>query len=609
MNQPIQILYAGSDPVNRAAAEILRCEGFPWIEEHGVEDFDGAAPGVSIVVVAGTEITVQTARRLATMVAQQGVTLVALAPAPALARALGITIGAPVVDAHLTVVDLPRWEHGDMRLLCPDDTARPLTGAEVVAAFDGAEERPSGAGILSARLEKGRVWFYGYDLCRTILTLRHGTGQLDPPEDRPWRHSGPRAMYGFQELSAKLPHDVPVADLHQDILRSILTEALADTAIPRLWHFPEAAPAMWFIRTDGCGEAGLEVEIEVMEKRGAVLSFYRPLKSRYSGEQIRAWHKRGHGMAIEANITNIACPESEDGAGNRERKGRPAAEINAHFLPAIRENLQRHRDSFIRETGLQMEAVLFHAGHWTGLPMARLVRELGWPTALGFQSHDLRIWQGDRKGPYMVATALPMRYLDRDAGVIDLWYPPHQHIDMPWQGLAKQMLPKVSEDDPELWQRMLGQLGEVYGAQLARFAKASAQRWHGAQMCTFHSCYVASPRPHIGTSKLALEMALEGARAAGCRIENVERFSRFFRARADVRLASRRVEAGKTFLTLSSEAGVEGLTLILPDVVKEVWLGDTGEKVPVREVALEGRTQRAVVVNLKSASSLKLCLG
>ena len=465
----------------------------------------------------------------------------------------------------------------------------------------------SGTGIVTVRLGKGRAWLYGYDLCRTIATLRHGTGRLDPPSECHTGWKGPRVVYSFWELSGKLPHDIPVADLHQDILRSIVTEALADTALPRLWYFPEAAPALWFVRGDGCGEAGADFEVEVLETHGAYLSFCRPLKSRYSGALMREWHARGHGISIEANINDITQPVVEGPSGEKKRGGRTAAELNAHWLPAIRANLEQHRDAFIRETGLEMETFMTHSAQWTGFPMARIVRKLGWHILLPFQSYDPRMRPGDRKGPYMISTALPMRAFDWEAGVLDLWHIPYQWIDVIWQHVAGQQSAGKTLD-PKSLRSMLGQTGEEYGAQLVWFAEDAAKRWHGVQICSFHPCYVASPQPYLGSSQQALEMGLEGARAAGCRFENLERWSRFFRARASVRLTEWWTEKRNTFITLESAISIEGLTLLLPDRVTDARFRETDEEVPVREVILEGRAQRAVVVDLRTGSPLTLCL-
>ena len=182
MNQPIWVLHTGSDPTNSVCAEILRCEGFPWLEERSSEVFDVVPPGVKLLVV-GTGIRPKTAERLAKAVAQ-GVSLVALTTDPVLVAAFGVTVQEPMVDAHLSVVDLPNWEHGDVPLLCPDDTAKPLEGGHALADLCDSSNHRCGAGVVTVRLGEARAWLYGYDLCRTIATLRHGTGHLDGPPDR-----------------------------------------------------------------------------------------------------------------------------------------------------------------------------------------------------------------------------------------------------------------------------------------------------------------------------------------------------------------------------------------------------------------------------------------
>ena len=606
MHQPIQILHVGSEVTNEVCAEILRCEGFPFFETHPAEGFDGMPPGVQLLVVAGTGLNAAVAGRLAKAVAQ-GACLIAMAPDAALAAAFGVTLGEPVRDAHVGVIDLPGWEHGAISLFCPDEVARPMAGGQPVAMLYREGDHAGGAGIVEVRPGKGRAWLYGYDLCRTIVALRHGTGRLEPPVDQQDTWSGPRALYGFWELAEKLPHDVPVADLHQDILRSIMTAALGDAGLPRLWHFPEGAPALWLIRGDGCGEEGAEVEVEVVERYGAYLSFCRPLKSRYSGELMREWHGRGHGISIEANINHITQPRVEEGPGKQGRRMRTVAELNERWLPAIRAHLEEHRDSFRRETGLEMETFMTHSAQWTGLPMARLVEELGWRTLLPFQSHDPRVRPGDRKGPYLISTALPMRYFDRDVGVLDLWHVPFHWIDVLWQFVAKYAA-TGQKVDPESVRRELGMNGDDYGEQLARSAEDAARRWHGAPCCSFHPCYVSSPWPVFGSSRRALEMGLEGARAAGCGFANLEQWSRFFRGRAGVRLKARWRTPDAEFVTLESSLEVAGLTVLMPDRVEAVRSGERGENLPLREFALEGRQQQGIVVDLPEKVPLTLCM-
>ena len=250
----------------------------------------------------------------------------------------------------------------------------------------------------------------------TVATLRHGTGDVHERLAKDMGPlTGPRHIYGFFELSDKLPRDVPVCDLHQDILRTLVGEALSDTCLPRLWHFPDAAPALWFVKGDGCGEAGADVEVEVVEQYGAYLTFYRPPVSRYGGDLMRDWHARGHGITIEANLDDITRPVVEV-SGKTERKALTVEDLNEDALPDIRANLEQHRDSFMRETGLEMDTICIHGCQWSGQPMAEMVVELGWYTPTHFISHDPRMRHDERYGPYMISTALPLRYFQHGVG-------------------------------------------------------------------------------------------------------------------------------------------------------------------------------------------------
>lgn len=279
-----------------------------------------------------------------------------------------------------------------------------------------------------------------------------------------------------------------------------------------------------------------------------------------------------------------------DVSGKKVRRSRTAQDLNENALPDIRANLETHRDRFFRDTRLEMDTICIHGCQWSGQPMAEMVVDLGWYTPTHFISHDPRMRHDERYGPYMISTALPLRYFQHGMGVLDLWH-------MPAQWDESQTLGERDSADPKSTGRV-GLSAEAYGEELTRFAEDAARRWHGCQIANFHPSYVAMSQDDPRASRRALEMGLDGARAAGCRFENQERWSRFSRARADVRLAERRTEGEAVVLTLVSPGDLHGLTLLLPDRVTGVRGAETGNALDVREVVLEGRRQRAISLNL-----------
>ena len=185
MNQPILLLYADNALTTPVSADILRCEGFPWLEAKPAASFVDAPPDVELIVVAGCGVSRETAERLAAAVAA-GTSLIALAPDPALLGVFGATASESVADAWLTVRQLPRWEHGSLPLLCPDDISQPLSGGETIAELRDLEGTVHGAGIVEARLGEGKAWLYGYDLCQAVVTFRHGDGTCMNDLSKTW---------------------------------------------------------------------------------------------------------------------------------------------------------------------------------------------------------------------------------------------------------------------------------------------------------------------------------------------------------------------------------------------------------------------------------------
>ena len=620
--QPILVLRAGSDPVHALVAEVLRCEGYPWLAELPAADFEEVPAGVCLLVLAGGDVDARTASRLASAGAR-GLTLIATAPA--LAAELGVTLLSPLSDAHLSMRAMLGWQHGALPLLCPGE-ARPLQGAREVAGFEGAQGESAGSGLVEVPVGAGRAWLYGSDLARVMAALRHGTGALD---ERPQRDmgplAGPRHLYGFYTLSNQLPRDVPVADIHQDLLRTLVQTALDPAGWPRLWHFPAGAPALWFIKADGCGEPGLETLVEAAEQHGGLVTFCAPPASRYSGAQVRAWQARGHAFSIEANINDLT-QETVEVRGQAVRRGRSVDEFNRHGLPRLRDRLLRHRDDFEASTGLTSDTVCIHSCQWIGQPMAALLLELGWHTPTHFISHDPRMRYGERYGPYMIASALPLRYFDPIHGLLDLWHMPAQWDESQTLGQFEPLVREKPTDWPG-WQqvpathaefyhalapdRAMGVVGlsqEAYGAELARFAHAAAARWHGVQICNFHPLYVAGPQDHPRASRRALELGLTGALAAGAVAANLEDWSRFFRARAALRLTEHTQLAGATLMTLEAPRATVGLTLLLPSSIVAARNAESGENYPLREWWLEERTQRGLVIDLEPDRPVSLWL-
>ena len=620
--QPIWIVQSGSDPIHDLCGEILRCEGFPWFETHAAEMMEDVPPHVRLIVATGTSFDRCSADRLARCVSL-GTPAVVLAPDRELLRALDLMPKTRVSDGSLGVRRLDDWEHDDIRLLCHGDTTCTLSGGVEVAGLWDYGGVYVGPGLIRTEEGRGEAWAYGYDLCRTIALLRHGTGELDEPDDQGMGPlTGPRHIYGFRDLSMRLPRDIPVADLHQDILRSLVRKALGNSLIPRIWHFPEAAPSLWFIKGDGCGEAGADVEVAVAEASDAYLSFYRAPESRYDGDLMREWHARGHGISLESNLDDITRPEVDQN-GSRSRVGRTTRDLDAHALPEIRDLLESHRDRFERETHLETDTVCIHGCQWTGSSMARILLDLGWHTPTHFISHDPRMQYGECYGPYMISTGLPMRYYDATGGVLDLWHLPAQWDESQTIGRYGELVagpaPGWSGYDlypesreffgalaPDRAEGMVGLTAEEYGTVLGRFAEDAARRWHGVQIANFHPVYVAIPQDHPRASRIALELGMEGARAAGCRFENLERWSRFFRARADIRLVNGSALDDTGLVRILSDEGVAGLTLLLSECTGDVWHEETGDRMAIREVELEGRLQRAVVMNLKAGELLSL---
>ena len=143
-----------------------------------------------------------------------------------------------------------------------------------------------GSGIASVRVGDGRAWIYGLRPLpdRGHAASRHGRRARTSGEG----HGAAYRAAGISMDSSSFPRschgDVPVCDLHQDILEDACSVlALRYAVFLDYGTFHDAAPALWFVKGDGCGEIGADVEVQVVEEYGAYLTFNRPPVSRFGG--------------------------------------------------------------------------------------------------------------------------------------------------------------------------------------------------------------------------------------------------------------------------------------------------------------------------------------
>ncbi|MBI3987681.1 MAG: hypothetical protein HY343_12215 [Lentisphaerae bacterium] len=587
---PLLVLEPDSNPRHAFVEDILKTEGLFFFQRASLRALPSdAAQQAAMIVALNGPYSTQAAELLDRYV-KAGGRLVTFTACPTLLGRFGLTAGPTVEHAWVVMGQDGGFDAmGREDLLCPGHTAWRLAGAgaELLKLRSNLNEH-LGSAIRESKAGRGRVIAFGYDPVSTVIALRHGLGDFDAkPETR--HLQGPRHIHAIIGMAALYSQRVPICDVHMDLVREALLRYFpAGSPVPRFWHFPRAASSVYFIKSDGCGEKGLDREIELAESFSAPVTFYRNLPSAYSKKQLRDYHERGHGIGIELNLNPITY-------------GKSLAELR-NADDRLRARIREFTDDFDKAFGLPAASVCIHSCQWTGGRMVRLLQEHGWSLADHFCGHDPRKNRHDY-GLYAISSTLPMRYYDPEAGVMDFYL-------QPAQGDESQSVGWVAPEEKSA--RRLGFSLPEYTAVLQRAILENNRDYHGVHIGNWHPLYLS---PGIRRTPLA-RFYNRDAFIAIMRFLGeqdilrwqLEAWTRFTLARRAVEIRAMRRRPGRTDMELHSPRDVAGLTLLLHrfDERGEALLN--GRPLPVRSKRLERRRQYFVTLDLSAGQTATLTL-
>ena len=499
---------------------------------------------------------------------------------PNKAAAAGSLVDEPeaVTDGRIVVHPAAGLTEPPEPLYCPQDTAGGIScrGEELAALIDDLGKR-SGPAIVRKRVALGRACVLAYDVVGAVLRLRHGTWALEQQAQMlPLR--GPRHIFGLIGIAERHSRQHPLADIHQDLFRELLLDLHDGGMVPRVWHMPDARRVAVFFKSDGCGEEGAPVGMELAEHYGHKHNFFRAPVSRYEGKRIREWQDRGHFMSIEVDIFPLTY--------NRLLK-----ELDEGVHERMRQEMETQARRFTDETGLAVTDIVIHGCQWTGSRTASILVDHGWRMPFHFCGHDPRMNRYDF-GPFSLASAMPMRYFDPEAGLLDLF-----------------LQPCTFDDSQSITEPGVGTLGlsqVEYAEAAVRWVLESRDRWHVPHIGTFHPCYLIRPKGDPRRTFEAANIVYASLAAMGIETGSLQEWSRFVQARdaLEVELLSSGPE--RTVARLRADEPIEGLTMIAegPGEVTRVLL-DGRELSPV-SLEVEGRRCSAVVLSLNRNQEAEL---
>ncbi|MBI4553648.1 MAG: hypothetical protein HY710_15390 [Candidatus Latescibacteria bacterium] len=476
-----------------ALAELLRLEGINDLETADLERLTPALiEGRSLVVVGPADPSPEAVDLLLAHV-RAGGGLICLAPGEAFASALGLT-------HHLRGM-----MHGRLRIPLDGfpDVALPIRGWAhqygLSASADGAEiaplldpqGHPTGSpAVLELRHGDGTIIVLAYDLAASTYLLRQGNPLLAGCRASGFDRMRPSDLFdGWHDFSTAAH---PGADLQCHFFRTLVHRAWPDeTVLPWLWYFPDEAGTILLLTSDDDWSTRDEFKrlITSCEAHAAGLTLYLVQER---SVMDRAWLEDLAGRGFDFSIHPDLPPPT---------------------LPLWEHRLAGHVRQFQETYGRSPSpSIRNHCITWSGYLEGVLIESR---QGFRFDTNYLSLLpQGQY---YMTGSGLPMPFVDLSGSVLPVFQLPTQFSDETTLGdrgfdWSLNLTPEQGIDliTGLMRQNVAGQHSMLcVNAHPVSFATYSAPLW---------------------------EPVMQFARAASIPVWDVDRFSRFWQARRQVRL-------------------------------------------------------------------------
>ncbi|HEV2126772.1 MAG TPA: hypothetical protein VGW38_28785, partial [Chloroflexota bacterium] len=337
MNPPILVLTrdASLSPFASYLPELLRMEGLNWLSVQECSSLDGDVPLSPLVVLGAVDLDRREAEILASHV-RQGGALLAARPSPALMTAFDLPPAQPLPggwsrgyvvleEASPVVAGLP-WPVGGVQYFSHTLALQVGSGEPGSSGVSSRAPNPSGArgervaaaawlapfsgqptrfpALVTLPFGAGRVVLVAYDPAECAVVQQQGrpqqasTGALpDFDGDGTFR---PNDLF-LGQLDPAL-RDVPQADLQRTLLLRAIEWLTEHQPLPRLWRFPNNAPAAIFLDgdSDNMRQEDFDLAIQTCDRYNAPFATY--LKTEHinmlQASDERAARARGHRFGL-----------------------------------------------------------------------------------------------------------------------------------------------------------------------------------------------------------------------------------------------------------------------------------------------------------------------
>jgi hypothetical protein len=442
--------------------------------------------------------------------------------------------------------------------------------SEPLAFIAGQRAQPSvSPAVALHRQGDGAAVVFAYDLAETIVRLHQGWPEKsstggDPDTNRDGKFTAADAFDGMWDF--ELRH-VPQADVHQDLLVRVIRGLLADsTPSVRLWHYPQAAPALLFIDGDSDSMVWEDLEwvVREMAETGAKYTLYimtHHIES-FDPARVEALRRQGHEFGVhpwvgpqpDLSEWRQCVSDIVDLFGERFGYGPRTLRAHSCVFPGWDENPR-----ILAEHGLRLDT------DFTG----------GYRFVTG----------------YLNGSALPVKFIDRNGSVLDCY---SQNTVQTEDGSCtpKSLLPHMNEEEA--------------AAQAIGLLQDCVHRWHGVFHPYFHPISLAG-RGSVPCQSW-FRQVLQSAHELGLPSVNAEEWLDFNDARRAVTVDTLSWDGDTLVLNLRAALPIAGLTLLLPPWPDGLSLEATadGERREVVELAYEGLNWIGLVVDLSADSEVEV---
>lgn len=546
-------------------SEILHVEGYNWFAVHDL----AASPltpeqlaGHAVVILSHVHASDETQNALLQYV-DGGGGLIALQPPEQLASGLGLSpFSRDIADRYIAInkfcalnsgVDWPPLQfHGRAELyLWHGEPAHVM--AYFAASPDFITKHPA---ITVGKRGQGSWAVFAYDLAESTVLLHQGrreqasTGAYpDYDGDRSFK---PNDLFVGHLDPALCP--LPQADLQQDVLVRIL-EWMAEVSapLPRLWHFPEAAPAVAFINGDGDS-----MSLSDLMQTVATCDRYQV--------PYTAYLKMDDHPKVEPAYESALRQQGHDFGQHAFAGAKPT-------LEQMRAQLRAEMEAFRTRYGHESVTYRGHSVIWVGwTEMAKYLRENEVRLDTNFAAARYH------HGGYVNGSGLPVKFMDEDGRLIDLYEQTTMSTDDGWTTDKIFATPMSMEECVALSKEQ---------------ADAAIEQYHTVYHPYFHPLRTRSGPT---SSQHWLEGVLGYCKERGFHFVNGVDWVNFNDARRLLHITAYDFQPATLTLrvTLEAEMDVRALSLILPHAFRGAPMHSAqinGERVSIQARSLEGRPQ------------------